>query len=297
MMKPQSAVDDRIASHNPRLEAGQIWRHVLRRVKYLLGHEPALLPVLLRLTPLGTSRQLTEFTDLVVEGFPRSGNTFTVFALEDASGHELNIASHVHQPSQVKLALARGIPTVLVIRDPLAALASYLVYDQRFSASEVIKEYCSYHRELVPYVERLLICGFDEVTSQMPSVVDRINQRYSLEISPFNDEPSRVQEVMARIEWRHKLIHPRLDPAQSAASPQLDRRKLTVQMREALAHPRNVAQMAAAQELFDYYCTIASRQREATSREGSAGNPGTNMSTKSTPSWTNRQGLSPARTQ
>lgn len=268
-MKRQSAVDDRVASHNLPLETRQIWRHVLRRAKYLLGHEPALLPVYLRLTPLGTSRQLTEFTDLVVEGFPRSGNTFTVFALEDASGHELTIASHVHQPSQVKHTLARGIPTVLVIRDPVSALASYLVYDQRFSASTVIGEYCSYHRELVPYADRLLICEFDEVTSHMPSVIDRINRRYSLQIPPFDDEASNVKEVMARIEWRHQLVHPSLNPAQSAASPQFDRRKVNEQMREALRHPRNAVQLAAAQEVFDYFCSIASRQREATSRADS----------------------------
>lgn len=270
-MRRLSTVDNRVASHNLPMEARQVWRHLLRRAKYLLGHEPALLPVYLRLTPLGTSRKVTEFTDLVVEGFPRSGNTFTVFALEDASAHELTIASHVHQPSQVKLALARGIPTILVIRDPVSALASYLVYDQRFTASMVLGEYCRYHRELVPYAERLLICRFDEVTSDMPSVIDRINHRYSWQIPPFNNEASNVKEIMARIEWRHRLVHPRLNPAQSAASPQFDRRNVNEQMREALRHRQNAAEMAAAQELFDYFSSIASRQREAISKPHSFG--------------------------
>ena len=245
-------------------------RWLLRHGKSVLGREPALLPLYLRLTPLGTSRRISKSTDLVVEGFPRSGNTFTSFAIDDASGHELSIASHVHQPSQIKLALSRGVPTVFVVRDPLSALASYLVYDQRFSASSVIAEYCSYHRQLVPYAERLLVCEFEEVTTQMPSVIERINQRYSLRIPPFDDDPSNVKQVMARIEMRHHLIHPGLDPAQSAATPQLGRRNVNEQMREALLDPSNAAQMQKAQELFEYFRAIASGQREGLSRETAA---------------------------
>jgi hypothetical protein len=263
-------VDD-VASRRLPSEVRHLWRNFLRRAKNLLGLDPVFLPVLLRLTPLGTSRQITPSTDLVIEGFPRSGNTFTAFAVDDASGHQLTIASHVHQPSQIKLALARGVPTVLVVRAPVAALASYLVYDPRFSASTVIGEYCSYHRQLVPYAERLLVCEFDEVTSHTCSVIDRINHRYSLRIGPFDEEPSHVDQVFAQIEWRHKLVHPGLDPVPSAASPQSDRRKVNEQMREALLHPRNAAQMAEAQELFRFFSCVASRQRESNSGRDSVG--------------------------
>jgi hypothetical protein len=282
-------VDD-VASAKLPLEVRHLWRHILRRAKNFFGHEPIFLPLLLRLTPLGTSRQITESTDLVIEGFPRSGNTFTTFAIEDASGHELTIASHVHQPCQIKLALTLGLPTLLVVRDPVSALASYLVYDRRFSASTVIGEYCSYHRELVPYAERLLVCEFDEVTSHLSSVIDRINQRYSLQIPPFDEDPSNVERVLARIEWRHKLVHPGLDPVQSAASPQRDRRKINEEMREALLHPRNTAQLADAQELFEFFSSVASRQRETVSRSESLGKRPTRAPTKNVPTISAQRG-------
>ena len=102
-------------------------RRVLRRGKYLVGHDPAFLPILLRATPMGTEKRITRDTDIVVEGFPRSGNTFAVFALRDASDGRLSVASHVHHPSQVKLAVRKGLPTLLVIREPVACLASYLI--------------------------------------------------------------------------------------------------------------------------------------------------------------------------
>ena len=281
---------DEFGSAKLPLEVRHPWRHILRRTKNLLGHEPIFLPILLRLTPLGTSRQITASTDLVIEGFPRSGNTFTTFAIEDASGHELTIASHVHQPCQIKLALARGLPTVFVVRDPVSALASFLVYDRRFSASTVIGEYRSYHRELVPYAERLLICEFDEVTSHISSVIDRINQRYFLQIPPFDEEPSNVERVLAQIERRHKLVHPGIDPVQSAASPQADRRKVNEEMREALLHPRNAAQLADAQELFEFFSSIVSRQREAVSRRESIGNRSTKASPGNGPTVSGHRG-------
>jgi hypothetical protein len=262
------------------LRVRHFWRHILRLTKNFLGHEPIFLPILLRLTPLGTSRQITACTDLVVEGFPRSGNTFTTFAIEQASGHELTIASHVHQPCQIKVALARGVPTVLVVRDPVSALASYLVYDRRFSVPSVIGEYCSYHRELVPYAERLLVCEFDEITTHMGSVIERINRRYSFQISPFDESPSNVERVLGDIESRHKLVHPRLDPVESAASPQAHRGRVNEQMREALLHPRNATHLADAQELFKYFSGVASRQREVFSRTDSEGNLPTMISAK-----------------
>ena len=238
------------------------WRKFLRGAKNALGHEPAFLPLLLRLTPRGVSRQITDSTQLVIEGFPRSGNTFTTFAIGDACNHQITIASHVHQPSQIKNAIARGVPTVFVIRDPVFALASYLAWDQRFSASAVIREYCSYHRQLVPYADRFLICEFDEITSNISTVIERINRRYSLNIPPFDEGPSNVKRLFAQIEWADKLVHPRLDPVRSVPGPHADRRKINEQMREALLHPSNATQLAVAQDLFAYFCNVASRQKE-----------------------------------
>jgi hypothetical protein len=239
-----------------------IWRHLLRQGKQLVGHEPIFLPLLLRLTPLGTSRQITAHTDLVVEGFPRSGNTFTTFALEDASAHTLEIASHVHQPSQIKLGLARGLPTIMVIREPAAALASYLVYGPQFTPAQVTREYCSYHRELVPYVERILICEFAEVTTNMASVIDRINHRYSMKIPAFDESPANIARIQSKIVQQHELVHHDVGSVQGAPTPFAGRRESSERMRDALLDPQNQTEFAQATELYEYFCRVASEQRE-----------------------------------
>jgi hypothetical protein len=243
-----------------------LWRHALRAGKLMVGHEPMLLPLLLRLTPLGTSRQITEQTGLVVEGFPRSGNTYTTFALEDASRHLLEIASHVHQPSQIKAGLARGLPTVMVIREPSAALASYLVYGPQFTPAQVIREYCSYHRELAPYVERILICEFSEVTTNMASVIDRINHRYGMKIGPFDESPANVERIQNKIVRQHEVVHQdagSVGSVQGAPTPFAGRRESTERMRAALLAPENRAELAKATKLYEYFCAVAAEQRDS----------------------------------
>ena len=53
---------------NTWLQARDSVRRLLRQGKYLVGHDPIFLPILLRLTPMGISKQITDLTDIVVEG-------------------------------------------------------------------------------------------------------------------------------------------------------------------------------------------------------------------------------------
>lgn len=238
------------------------WWRFLRKGKFVLGHDPLFLPIFMRLTPLGTSRQITEHTELVVEGFPRSSNTFTVFALEDAAHHRLRIASHVHHPAQVKLAVSRGVPTVLVVREPIATLASYLSFGQHGRPSTVLKEYAYYLRELVPYVDQVLICTFDEVVTNLTGIIDRINERFSMSIPPFDQSPENVDRVFEEIGRQHSLLYSRQDPVNVAPRPAAGRQRVSDRARAALLDPDNEGLLANAVSLYEYFAAKATQQRE-----------------------------------
>jgi len=239
-----------------------LWRRLLRRGKFLLGHDPVFLPLFMRLTPLGTSREITEHTDLVVEGFPRSGNTFTVFALENAASYRLRIASHVHHPSQVKLAVSRGVPTMLVVREPVATLSSYLAFGQHGRPASVLKEYSGYLRELVPYVDLVLICDFTEVVSNLSGVIDRFNDRFSTAIPHFDQSEENVDRVFEEIARQHRLMHRRQDPVHVAPRPSAGRHDISDRARSGILDPRHEALLADALDLYDYFAAKASQQKE-----------------------------------
>ena len=63
---------------------------------------------------------------LVIEGFPRSGNTFSVAAFQIANGQDLHVGRHLHGAPHVLRAVRLGLPTVVLIRRPREAVLSYL---------------------------------------------------------------------------------------------------------------------------------------------------------------------------
>jgi hypothetical protein len=201
----------------------QAGRRVLRRGKYLIGDDPVFLPILLRATPEGTSRAITDRTRLVIEGFPRSGNTFAVFAFRNAQGPGVEVVGHVHHPSQVKLAVRRGLPTLLVIRRPLPCLASYLVTAPHGRPTGVLKEYIRFHRELIPYLDDIVVGEFDQVTKSFSDVITTINERFGTTFAPFDQSEDNVDQVFKEIEAYHAETHPRKEVERVVPRPSHER--------------------------------------------------------------------------
>ena len=214
-------------------------RRVLRRVREVLGDDPVFLPIVLRATPLGTTRRLTDTTDLVIEGFPRSGNTFAYFAMRLAGDDRLRIASHVHTPSQVKAAVALHLPTVLVVREPRDAVVSLLIAAPHVAFRAAIEEWVHHHREVLAYRDGFEVATFDEVTTDLGLVVDRINRRFGTDLPRYVPTEANNEAVFAAIEEHHQRVHggtenvvPRPSPARRAerewlleqlAAPRFDR--------------------------------------------------------------------------
>lgn len=219
--------------------ATQALRRALRQGKYLIGDNPVFLPLLLRLTPEGTSRAVDAETELVVEGFPRSGNTFALFAFRNAQGPGVRVVGHVHHPAQVKLATVRHVPTLLVIRRPLPCLASYLVAAPHGRPAGVLKEYIRYYEELLPFLDSVVVGEFDQVTKSFSDVILEINQHFGTKFAMFDQSTENVDRVFKAIEDHHARVHPGADergvPRPSAERADENRRYLDALQAPALA--------------------------------------------------------------
>jgi hypothetical protein len=245
--------------------AQSAFRRALRLAKYAVGHDPRMMPLYLRITPLGLSRQITASTQLVVEGFPRCGNTFTVCALLDACDNRLRIVSHAHVPGQVKLAIAKGVPTVLQVREPIGALVSYLAYDPRCLASHALKEYIYYHRQLVPYISDLVVIDFEQTTIDMNAVIDQLNDSFGLAIPPFDHSEANVARIFDQIDTRHGLVHRNGNQAIGVPRPTLARAELRNCYTAMLREPKNADLLAAATDLYDLFASRATTTKTGTS--------------------------------
>jgi hypothetical protein len=145
---------------------------------------------------------VTESTDVCIEGFPRSANSFAVGAFRHAQPQSIEIAHHTHVPANAMRACEWDIPTLILIRAPYDAIVSRIALDkearrvgqavesprQRVSFATWLQAWHSFYRVLVPYrdQERLLAVPFAAAIQDMGQVIKKMNDRFGIEFIPFD---------------------------------------------------------------------------------------------------------------
>lgn len=124
----------------------------------------------------GQHRWVTSDTDIVLEGYPRSANTYLYRIIRAASGDKLKISHHVHRPQQVLMALRYRIPCFVIFRHPLDAIASYLVREPSFTVNRCMVDYLQFAQTTIAQVGQpgLYILTFDKIVADPKSVTHAI---------------------------------------------------------------------------------------------------------------------------
>ena len=117
-------------------------------------------------------------TELVVEGFPRSGNSLAVAAIAAAQPRPLRIAHHTHAPANVLRALRLGLPTLVVVRDPDEAAVELVLAKPFLSLGHALRGYAHFHEPLLGRRDGFVVATFEEVHEDLAAVVRRINARF-----------------------------------------------------------------------------------------------------------------------
>jgi hypothetical protein len=143
-------------------------------------------------------------TDLVIEGFPRSGNSFAREAVL-LSNPTLRVASHLHAAAHAIAAVRWGVPTLILVRDVDAAVSSLLVRNRETDAGRLFGDYLRFYSALQPYRDRVVVAAFDEVVGDFGHVVERVNQRFGLTLVPFEHTPANRDRVFARLDGAARI--------------------------------------------------------------------------------------------
>ncbi|MCR6673603.1 hypothetical protein [Devosia ginsengisoli] len=137
---------------------------------------------------------------MVIEGFPRSANTFATYAFEEAQGRPVKMGNHFHSPAQFLLAAKFGVPAMLVIREPVAAALSLMVFSDGMSARDALRRYIGFHEPLLPVREHFVVAPFDEVIENFDAPIARLNGRFGTAFKPFNHTRERASALLLRID-------------------------------------------------------------------------------------------------
>lgn len=188
------------------------FRRTLARLRYRAKHEigrwPSLYHGLFRYRDGYGDRLVTDDTDLCIEGFPRSANSFAVGAIEYAQDDPLRIAHHNHVPAPILRAAARGIPTIVLIRDPVEAVISFRGLQLQISARSNtpsslpaiscrlhLQAWIAFYERIRPVLGRVVVAPFKVVTSNFDRVIYALNDRFGTTFAPFDHTKENVDSV------------------------------------------------------------------------------------------------------
>ncbi|HYO26093.1 MAG TPA: hypothetical protein VEQ85_14215 [Lacipirellulaceae bacterium] len=165
---------------------------------------PALFRPIALLREGGKKRCVRRTTDLVIEGYWRCGNHFAVYAFLVAQGKHVDVAHHFHAPAQLMLAARWGVPAVLLIREPVEAVASATVFLMREDPRPLLAFYNAFHERLLDYVDRLVVSDFPITVGDFGAVIEAVNAKYHTHYLPLEGTPEQRAEIDRRIREEHQ---------------------------------------------------------------------------------------------
>lgn len=231
------------------------FRRILYEGKTLVAELPGVAIPLARLRRHGVPIGAT--TDLVIEGYPRSANSFAVAAFRMAQPRAVRVAHHVHAPAQVIAAVRAGIPAMVLIRDPEEAVLERMLVRPWLDVAQAVRAYLRFYRPLLRYRERFVTGWFPDVTSDFGTVIRRVNDRFHTSFQAFRHIEANVQACFDAMEryWLRR-VGPGLEFELRVGRPS----QLRDQMKEGLrARYRSVRSEAeSARALYERFTGSAS---------------------------------------
>lgn len=140
-------------------------RFILHSEMARLGH----------LSPCRIRHRIAQNSELVVEGFPRSANTWVRVALQECNPGIL-ITSHTHCGVTLRLAARSGIAALALVRRPRDACASLLVREPHLTPYAALRRYVLIYKEVDGTA--VLTIPFEEATLDLSRTVSELRRRW-----------------------------------------------------------------------------------------------------------------------
>lgn len=188
-------------------------------------------------------------TGLLVEGYPRSGNTFLVAWIARCNP-AMEVASHVHSIAHVRYAVRHRIPTAVVVREPQGCVSSHLVMYPDLDAGTLLRRYIRFHQGLVPHLDDIVIAPFERTTNDPPSVVCEINQRFGVSLEVGEMSANAEEQTFAAIDALARARYGSVPP-EAVSRPAVERADARGRAAEALNDPSNGALLDEARAIFE----------------------------------------------
>lgn len=235
-----------------------LFRHIetkKRRLKtlgfFLLGKYSALFYPLVWMDPAKRSVAVRRDTEIVIEGFPRSGNTFATAAFLVSQNRQVKIARHLHAPVQIPRGVKKKLPVILLIRKPSDAVISFVLREPHIGISEALKLYIRFYSCVLPYLPDTMIVRFEQLVQSFDEIIPSLNAKFGTSFIPFeNSEDNknacfRLIEIMDQHDNGSHFVN-----ETTVARPSPQREKLKLSIKDKLESTENKVLLTKANLLY-----------------------------------------------
>ncbi len=150
---------------------------------------------------------VTSETDLVLEGYPRSANSYALAALLHTN-RTLKVAHHLHSSMSIEMGVRRGLPTTVLLRRPVDAVASVLQTEDGFSAKRELRRYMSFYRRVEPLTSAIVIAPFEVVVADFGRIIQWVNERFGTSLNAYlgtDEDEIAVRKMIDQMDSHQSL--------------------------------------------------------------------------------------------
>jgi hypothetical protein len=171
-----------------------IMKHLIASLKRFIRRHPSLYFTLCGWKPSVRRLRGRPDSQLILEGYPRSANTSSMYALYYAQGSDFTVGHHLHVPAHIKYAVQHKLPCLVIMREPLDCVASLLLMRGGGDSRVLLLDYIDFAAAAIDACKHIIIVSFKDVISQgMGFAIQRLNQRFGTDFK----EPDGSEEEQA----------------------------------------------------------------------------------------------------
>jgi len=142
-------------------------------------------------------------TELVIDGFQGSANSFLTYAFKDSQTSYIELTHHLHSPSQLIQAVKAKIPVILTIREPIGTILSLTRRWPHISANQGLKSYIKFYRKLEPYKQQMVISTFQMTTENPDEVIIQVNSKYGTSFHIIDANKANQDRLLRKQKSQH----------------------------------------------------------------------------------------------
>ncbi|MEL6496477.1 MAG: hypothetical protein AAFQ41_15340 [Cyanobacteria bacterium J06623_7] len=179
-------------------------------------------------------RVIAKDTQLVIDGFQGSANSFAAYVFQKSQSQPTRIAHHLHSPAQIIEAARQNIPILLVIRQPEKAILSLTSRWQYISVNQGLKGYVSFYSKLEPYIANCVVSTFEQTTKNYDHVIHKVNQKFATQFDVVDMEQAN--------QWK---------------PPQGERKSSKANKQQEFEYAENIQLLEQAQSIYQVFARAA----------------------------------------